>query len=180
MLATTPVLRQLKQIRDAAASSGPERPRGGDGEPGAPPVVVTPVVVRAAVTVGDAGDQVSDSPMPVRCRAPGAFRSLDLVLDTTGAELDIAPYLRTLAVDGTHVLAGISPKPLTVDPLSLIVGEKRSPAPAPPASRRPARCSTSVRRTASSPTSRCCRRTSSGRASTGWSAATSGSASCST
>jgi hypothetical protein len=34
MLATTPVLRQLKQIRDAAASSGPERPRGGDGEPG--------------------------------------------------------------------------------------------------------------------------------------------------
>ena len=55
----------------------------------------------------------------------GAFRSLDLVLDTTGAELDIAPYLRTLVVDGTYVLAGIPPKPLTVDPLSLIVGEKR-------------------------------------------------------
>jgi uncharacterized zinc-type alcohol dehydrogenase-like protein len=55
----------------------------------------------------------------------GAFRGLDLVLDTTGAELDIAPYLRTLAVDGTYVLAGIPPKPMTVDPLSLIVGEKR-------------------------------------------------------
>lgn len=55
----------------------------------------------------------------------GTFRRLDLVLDTTGAELDIAPYLRTLAVDGTYVLAGIPPKPLTVDPMRLIVGEKR-------------------------------------------------------
>jgi uncharacterized zinc-type alcohol dehydrogenase-like protein len=55
----------------------------------------------------------------------GAFRSLDVVLDTTGAELDIAPYLRTLTVDGTYVLAGIPPKPLTIDPLSVIVGEKR-------------------------------------------------------
>ena len=55
----------------------------------------------------------------------GAFRSLDVVLDTTGAALDITPYLRTLVVDGTYVLAGIPPKPLTIDPLSVIVGEKR-------------------------------------------------------
>ena len=55
----------------------------------------------------------------------GAFRSLDLVLDTTGADLDIAPYLNALAVDGTYVLAGIPSKPLIVDPMSVVVGEKR-------------------------------------------------------
>jgi uncharacterized zinc-type alcohol dehydrogenase-like protein len=54
-----------------------------------------------------------------------AFRSLDLVLDTTGADLDIAPYLSALAVDGTYVLAGIPSKPLIVDPMSVVVGEKR-------------------------------------------------------
>lgn len=46
----------------------------------------------------------------------GAFRSLDLVLDTTGADLAIAPYLNALDVDGTYVLAGIPSKPLIVDP----------------------------------------------------------------
>ena len=55
----------------------------------------------------------------------GAFRSLDLVLDTTGADLDIAPYLNALAVDGTYVLAGIPSKPVIVDPMSVVVGEKR-------------------------------------------------------
>ncbi|MEQ3549421.1 NAD(P)-dependent alcohol dehydrogenase [Pseudonocardia nematodicida] len=55
----------------------------------------------------------------------GAARSLDLVLDTTGAGLDLDPYLRALRVDGTYVLAGIPPKTLAVDPMSLIVGEKR-------------------------------------------------------
>jgi alcohol dehydrogenase (NADP+) len=52
-------------------------------------------------------------------------RRCDLVLDTTGAGLELAPYLAALAVDGTYVLAGIPPRPLTVDPMSLVVGEKR-------------------------------------------------------
>ena len=54
-----------------------------------------------------------------------AFRGFDLIIDTTGVGLDLDPYLRALAVDGTYVLAGIPPKPLTIDPLSMIVGEKR-------------------------------------------------------
>ncbi|WP_308818767.1 NAD(P)-dependent alcohol dehydrogenase [Pseudonocardia alni] len=54
-----------------------------------------------------------------------AFRTVDLLLDTTGVALDLAPYLRTLTVDGTYVLVGIPPEPLTIDPLSLVVGEKR-------------------------------------------------------
>lgn len=52
-------------------------------------------------------------------------RRFDVVLDTTGHPLDLGPYLATLALDGTYVLAGIPPRPLTIDPLSLVVGEKR-------------------------------------------------------
>lgn len=54
-----------------------------------------------------------------------AFRTVDLLVDTTGAALDLAPYLNMLTVDGTYVLAGIPSSPLTVDPLGLVVGEKR-------------------------------------------------------
>ncbi|ANY08967.1 NAD(P)-dependent alcohol dehydrogenase [Pseudonocardia sp. HH130630-07] len=54
-----------------------------------------------------------------------AFRSVDLLLDTTGVALDLAPYLNTLAVDGTYVLLGIPTEPLRIDPMSLVVGEKR-------------------------------------------------------
>lgn len=54
-----------------------------------------------------------------------AFRSVDLMLDTTGVAVDLAPYLRMLAVDGTYVLVGIPPEPLTIDPMDLVVGEKR-------------------------------------------------------
>ena len=52
-------------------------------------------------------------------------RRCDIVLDTTGASLDLAPYLAALAVDGTFVLAGIPTRPLSIDPMSLVVGEKR-------------------------------------------------------
>jgi uncharacterized zinc-type alcohol dehydrogenase-like protein len=52
-------------------------------------------------------------------------RRCDIVLDTTGAALDPAPYMNALAVDGTLVLAGIPPEALRLDPMSLIVGEKR-------------------------------------------------------
>lgn len=52
-------------------------------------------------------------------------RRFDLLLDTTGHPLDLAPYLRALAVDGTYVLAGLPPATLAIDPLSLVVGEKR-------------------------------------------------------
>ncbi|MDD7963745.1 NAD(P)-dependent alcohol dehydrogenase [Actinomycetospora lemnae] len=52
-------------------------------------------------------------------------RRFDLLLDTTGHPLDPAPYLDALAVDGTYVLAGIPPRPLQIDPMSLVVGEKR-------------------------------------------------------
>lgn len=52
-------------------------------------------------------------------------RRFDLVMDTTGAALDLAPYLDALAVDGTLVLAGIPPEALRIDPTSLVVGEKR-------------------------------------------------------
>ncbi|SFN98882.1 uncharacterized zinc-type alcohol dehydrogenase-like protein [Pseudonocardia ammonioxydans] len=54
-----------------------------------------------------------------------AFRSVDLMLDTTGVAVDLAPYLRVLAVDGTYALVGIPPEPLTIDPMDLVVGEKR-------------------------------------------------------
>ena len=54
-----------------------------------------------------------------------AFRTVDLLLDTTGVALDLDPYLSTLAVDGTYVLVGIPPEPLKVDPMSLVVGERR-------------------------------------------------------
>lgn len=54
-----------------------------------------------------------------------AFRGVDLLLDTTGVALDLDPYLRTLAVDGTYVLVGLPPGPLEIDPMSLVVGEKR-------------------------------------------------------
>lgn len=52
-------------------------------------------------------------------------RRFDLILDTTGAALDLAPYLGALAVDGTLCLVGIPPGELAIDPMSLIVGEKR-------------------------------------------------------
>jgi uncharacterized zinc-type alcohol dehydrogenase-like protein len=52
-------------------------------------------------------------------------RRFDLLLDTTGHPLDLAPYLAALAVDGTYVLAGIPPARLDIDPMSLVVGEKR-------------------------------------------------------
>ena len=53
-------------------------------------------------------------------------RRFDVIVDTTGAPLDVAPYLDALAVDGTYVLAGIPTEPLRIDPLSLVGGEKRS------------------------------------------------------
>jgi uncharacterized zinc-type alcohol dehydrogenase-like protein len=52
-------------------------------------------------------------------------RRFDVLLDTTGHPMDLAPYLAALAVDGTYVLAGIPPRTLQIDPLSLVVGEKR-------------------------------------------------------
>ncbi|MDD7940050.1 NAD(P)-dependent alcohol dehydrogenase [Actinomycetospora lutea] len=52
-------------------------------------------------------------------------RRFDVLLDTTGHPLDLAPYLGALAVDGTYVLAGIPPATLAIDPMSLVVGEKR-------------------------------------------------------
>lgn len=52
-------------------------------------------------------------------------RRFDVLLDTTGHPLDLAAYLRTLDVDGTYVLAGIPPATLQIDPMSLVVGEKR-------------------------------------------------------
>ncbi|GAA4930353.1 putative zinc-type alcohol dehydrogenase-like protein [Actinomycetospora succinea] len=52
-------------------------------------------------------------------------RRFGLLLDTTGHPLDLAPYLGALAVDGTYVLAGIPPEGLRIDPMSLVVGEKR-------------------------------------------------------
>lgn len=52
-------------------------------------------------------------------------RRFDLLLDTTGHPLDLAPYLAALDVDGTYVLAGLPPARLDVDPMSLVVGEKR-------------------------------------------------------
>jgi alcohol dehydrogenase (NADP+) len=52
-------------------------------------------------------------------------RRFDLLLDTTGHPLDPAPYLAALDVDGTYVLAGIPPARLEIDPMSLVVGEKR-------------------------------------------------------
>ncbi len=52
-------------------------------------------------------------------------RRFDLLLDTTGHPLELAPYLAALAVDGTYVLAGIPPARLDIDPMSLVVGEKR-------------------------------------------------------
>ncbi|MHC1559408.1 NAD(P)-dependent alcohol dehydrogenase [Actinomycetospora sp. C-140] len=52
-------------------------------------------------------------------------RRFDLLLDTTGHPLDLAPYLDALAVDGAYVLAGIPPARLDVDPMSLVVGEKK-------------------------------------------------------
>jgi alcohol dehydrogenase (NADP+) len=58
-------------------------------------------------------------------RMRAQHRRCDLVLDTTGAAFDRGPYLDALALDGTLVLAGIPPEPLTVDPMSLIVGEHR-------------------------------------------------------
>jgi alcohol dehydrogenase (NADP+) len=52
-------------------------------------------------------------------------RRFDLLLDTTGHPLDLAPYLAALDVDGTYVLAGIPPARLDIDPMSIVVGEKR-------------------------------------------------------
>ncbi|GLZ48730.1 NADP-dependent alcohol dehydrogenase [Actinomycetospora sp. NBRC 106375] len=52
-------------------------------------------------------------------------RRFDLLLDTTGHPLDLAPYLDALAVDGAYVLAGIPPARLDIDPMSLVVGEKK-------------------------------------------------------
>jgi uncharacterized zinc-type alcohol dehydrogenase-like protein len=52
-------------------------------------------------------------------------RRFDVLLDTTGHPLDLGPYLASLAVDGAYVLAGIPPRRLEIDPLSLVVGEKR-------------------------------------------------------
>ena len=52
-------------------------------------------------------------------------RRFDLLLDTTGHPLDLAPYLGALAVDGAYVLAGIPPDRLDIDPMSLVVGEKK-------------------------------------------------------
>ena len=49
----------------------------------------------------------------------------DLIVDTTGANLDRAPYLAALGLDGTFVLAGIPTEPLSIDPMGLIVGEHR-------------------------------------------------------
>jgi alcohol dehydrogenase (NADP+) len=58
-------------------------------------------------------------------RMAAQTRRFDLVMDTTGAPLDLAPYFAALAVDGTLVLAGIPPQTLRIDPMSLVVGEKR-------------------------------------------------------
>jgi alcohol dehydrogenase (NADP+) len=52
-------------------------------------------------------------------------RRFDVLLDTTGHPLDLDPYLATLDVDGAYVLAGIPPRRLDIDPMSLVVGEKR-------------------------------------------------------
>lgn len=49
----------------------------------------------------------------------------DLIVDTTGAAFDRNPYFPALALDGTFVLAGIPSEPLTIDPMSLILGERR-------------------------------------------------------
>jgi alcohol dehydrogenase (NADP+) len=48
----------------------------------------------------------------------------DLVLDTAGAPHALAPYLSTLALDGTLCLVGLPEGPLDVAPLDLVVGAK--------------------------------------------------------
>lgn len=48
----------------------------------------------------------------------------DLVMDTTGAPLDLNPYLATLGLRGTLVLAGIPSQALRIDPMSLVMGER--------------------------------------------------------
>ncbi|MEJ2868830.1 NAD(P)-dependent alcohol dehydrogenase [Actinomycetospora sp. OC33-EN08] len=55
----------------------------------------------------------------------GQRRRFDVLLDTTGHPMDLAPYFEALRVDGTYVLAGIPPQRLDLDPMSLVVGEKR-------------------------------------------------------
>ena len=46
--------------------------------------------------------------------------SLDLILSTVPSSIDLDAYLGLLAVDGTLVNVGVSDKPLTVNPFSLI------------------------------------------------------------
>jgi uncharacterized zinc-type alcohol dehydrogenase-like protein len=51
-------------------------------------------------------------------------RSLDLIICTVPAALDLDAYLGLLDVSGTFVMIGVPGRPLTIDPFSLIVNQR--------------------------------------------------------
>ncbi len=50
---------------------------------------------------------------------------LDLIIDTVSADHDLAPYVSTLKIGGTHVLVGAPPSPHQLSAFSLIGGRKK-------------------------------------------------------
>lgn len=52
------------------------------------------------------------------------YREYDLILNTTSALIDLAPYLRALKIDGTLVIIGLPDQPYQVSAFALLSGRK--------------------------------------------------------
>ena len=54
----------------------------------------------------------------------GYRKNFDLILNTVSAQIDLEPYLTTLATDGSLVMIGIPSAPYSISPGSLIDGRR--------------------------------------------------------
>ena len=86
----------------------------------------TTVFSHSAAKAGDAAalgaDHFVDTSDPATLRSHAA--RYDLIINATSADIDLNPYLKLLAVDGTLVIVGISGIPVSVKQQHLLVGRR--------------------------------------------------------